>query len=204
MLGQQAGGPWPAYQVRDTVAAIAQQTDYQRQIGRSLWDRFLGWVVGWIDRFFDLFRDSPATRWVTIALLVLLVALIVVRVVIVLRAQDRASEPVGVPGRTRSADPWVEAERLAAAGRYTDATHALLAAVLAALAARGEVRLHESKTTGDYARELERSGSPARSAFRTFRRRYDVLIYGAGSCTADDFAALRRDAEPTLTRARAA
>ena len=204
MLAQQAGGPWPAYQVRDTVTAIAQQADYQRQIGRSLWERFLGWVLGWIERFFDLFRASPATRWVTIALLVLLVALIVVRIVIVLRAQEGASDSVGVPGRTRSADPWVEAERLAAAGHYTDAAHALLAAVLAALAARGEVRLHESKTTGDYARELERSGSPARSAFRAFRRRYDVLIYGEGSCTAADFAALRRDAEPTLTRARAA
>jgi hypothetical protein len=204
VLGQQAGGPWSAYQVRDTVAAIAQQADYQRQLGRSLWDRLWSWIFDWLDRFLDLFRDSVTTRGVTIALLVLLVALIVARIVIVLRAQEAGTEPAGTPGRSRSADPWLEAERLAAAGRHTDAAHALLAAVLTALAARGEVRLHESKTTGDYTRELERSGSPARSSFRAFRRRYDVLIYGAGSCTAEDFAALRRDAEPTLTRARAA
>ena len=199
-MAQQATGAWPAGEVRDTVAAIAQQRDYQRDLGRSLIERFWGWLNEWIDRFFALFDGSPSVRWITIALLVLLALLIVARIVVVLGAEEAQPEAGRGPGRLRGSDPWGEAERLAAAGRFTDAAHALLAAVLATLAARGEVRLHESKTTGDYARELERSGSPARGAFRTFRRRYDVLIYGAGECTAEEFAALRRDAEPVTAR----
>jgi riboflavin biosynthesis pyrimidine reductase len=63
------------------------------------------------------------------------------------------------------------------------------------------VRLHASKTAGDYARELARRGSPARSAFQQFRRRYDAVIFGAGTCDADEYAALLRDAAPILTRA---
>jgi hypothetical protein len=204
MLGQQAGGPWSATQVRDTVAAIAQQADYQRQLGRSLWDRFWSWVFRWIGRFFELFEGSLTTRYLTIALLVLLAVLIVARVVVILRAEEERPDLSGGVRRSRMADPWLEAERLASTGRYTEAAHALLAAVLMSLAARGEVRLHDSKTTGDYARELERSRSSARAAFRTFRRRYDVLIYGAGECTAEEYAALRREAEPALARPRAA
>jgi hypothetical protein len=204
MLGQQAVGPWSADQVRDTVAAIAQQADYQRDLGSTLWSRFWSWVARWADRFFELFDGSVTTRYLTIALLVLLAVLIIARIVVVLRNEEEGPKLAGSGTRPARADPWLEAERLAAAGRFTDAAHALLAAILAALAARGEVRLHESKTTGDYARELERSGSPARSSFRAFRRRYDVLIYGLGECSAEEFAALRRDAEPALTRPRAA
>ena len=60
--------------------------------------------------------------------------------------------------------------------------------------------MHASKTAGDYARELARRGSPARGAFQQFRRRYDAAIFGVGSCDADGYAALMRDAEPILAR----
>jgi hypothetical protein len=198
VLQIQTSDTWPAQAVRDTVAAIARQDAYERSFTTTLWQRIWRTLTEWLDRFLGLFEDSETTRWITIALIALLVALILARVAIVLfTARDEAaSAPRQASARVR--DARAEAERLAAAGRFTEAAHALLAAILASLADRGQLRLHESKTTGDYARELDRNASPLRGAFRTFRRRYDRVIYGVGECSADEFDALRRDAEPAL------
>ena len=198
MLQLQTSDAWPAQAVRDTVAAIARQDVYERSLGSTLWRRIWDTLMRWFDAFLALFDDSETARYVTIGLIVLLVALIVARVAIVVltAGEEGTAAPRHMSARAR--DARAEAERLAAAGRFTEAAHALLAAILASLADRGQVRLHDSKTTGDYARELDRNGSPLRGAFRTFRRRYDRVIYGVGECSADDFDALLRDAEPAL------
>jgi hypothetical protein len=198
VLQVQSGGAWPAQAVRDTVAAIAREDAYQRSLGTSLWRRIWQTVSGWLDALFARFDGSGFGRYVTIALISLLVALIVARIVIVVLSARELGNPASRPASARARDARAEAEGLAAAGRFTEAAHALLLALLTTLADRGEVRLHESKTTGEYARELDRNQSPLRAAFRSFRRRYDRVIYGVGECTADDFAALRRDAEPAL------
>jgi hypothetical protein len=101
-------------------------------------------------------------------------------------------------------DPWARAQALANEERYAEAVHALYAAVIEELAATQSVRMHASKTSGDYVRELRRAGSPAVTTFRTFARRVDRVIYGLRQCTAEDFALLLRDAEPILATRRAA
>ena len=198
MLQLQSGGEWPAQAVRDTVAAIARQDAYQRSLGSTLWRRLWQVVSGWIDALFELFAGSVSGRTVTIALLVVLGLLVLARIAVVLLASREHDEAGALPASARVRDARAEAERMAAAGRFTEAAHALLRALLGSLADRGDVRLHDSKTTGDYARELDRNGSPRRAIFRSFRRRYDRVIYGAGECSADEFAALMRDAEPVL------
>ncbi|MGH7471569.1 MAG: DUF4129 domain-containing protein, partial [Longimicrobiales bacterium] len=60
--------------------------------------------------------------------------------------------------------------------------HALYAGILAALAGRGEVELHESKTIGDYLRDLSARSSAFRVRYRDFARSYEVVIYGIGFC----------------------
>jgi uncharacterized protein DUF4129 len=205
LFAQGGGGPWPDGAVHDTVAAIAAQAVYRRSISQSLMSRLLNWIGRMITDFFDLFRGSGAGRTVTYLLLAVLVLLIIARFVVAVRASrhDRLlSTPRGQ--RTRTSDPWGDAERLAAAGRYTEAAHALFAALLLGFAARGEVRLHASKTSGDYARELRRRGSPGERGFQSFRSRYDRIIYGVGECTTDDYTLLLRDARPLLTYERAA
>jgi hypothetical protein len=74
------------------------------------------------------------------------------------------------------------------------AAHALYRAVLRQLATSERVRLHASKTSGDYVRELRRRGSPLATSFQRFGRRFDHVVFGKGMCTADDFAALRDEA----------
>jgi hypothetical protein len=142
---------------------------------------------------------------VTIALLVLLGVLIIARLVVAAReAREDVARAEGGARRGGSSDPWSDAERLAASSRFTEAAHALFAALLSSLAARGEVRLHASKTAGDYARELLRRGSPVQAGFQAFRRRYDRIIYGVGECSAEEYAALLHDARPLLAVERAA
>jgi hypothetical protein len=192
--------PWTASAVHDTVAAIARQSAYQRTVGESAMDRLFDLLGELVRKVYDFFRGSDAGRHIAIALAVMIVAVFVLQTILAtLASRTDAMSPGAAPGRMRPADAWQESQRFAAAGRFTDASHALLAALLTAFAQRGEVRLHASKTAGDYARELARRGSPSRAAFRQFRRHYDLVIFGAGECSADDYAALMRDAQPMLS-----
>jgi len=188
--------------VHDTVAAIARQAAYERTIGESAWQRISQWFWRTLQALFDFFRGSQTGRHVTVALVVLLVVAIVVHFVLAaLAARGDVVAAAAGPSRGRATDAWREAERLAAGGQFTEASHLLLLALLTAFAQRGEVRLHASKTAGDYARELARRGSASRAPFQQFRRRYDAVIFGTGTVDADEYAALLRDAAPILSRA---
>jgi hypothetical protein len=79
-------------------------------------------------------------------------------------------------------DPWSASQQLAAAGDYTSAAHALYAALLESAARAEHIRLHPSKTVGDYVRELRVRSSSLFARFREFARSYEVVIYGVGSC----------------------
>ena len=157
-----------------------------------------------ISSILDLARGSVSGKTVTLVLIALLVLLIVARVFIVLRSdsENRGLTPAA-RRRDRARDAWAEAERLAAAGEHTAAAHALFEALVASCAARGEVRLHPSKTAGDYARELAVRSSPAAAPFRLFRVRYDAVIYGEGNVDEVTFTDLLARARPVLDRASA-
>ncbi|MGH7710434.1 MAG: DUF4129 domain-containing protein, partial [Gemmatimonadaceae bacterium] len=107
-------------------------------------------------------------------------------------------------GTGRSFPTFDDARRLAREGRYADAMHVLYAAILEALAQQRLVRLHSSKTSGDFARELRGRAHPAYDAFRTFARRFDRLFYGYDICDAAAFDALWSDAQRVLHAATAA
>jgi uncharacterized protein DUF4129 len=197
-----AAQSWSVPAVHDTVADIARQRVYERSVGESAWQQFWRAVARLLETIFGFFRGSETGRDVTLAIVILIVAAVAIHFILAaLAARNDVVAADAGPARERAADAWREAERLAAAGAFTEASHALLAALLSAFAQRGEVRLHASKTAGDYARELARKGSPARAAFQQFRRHYDAVIFGVGTCDADQYAALLRDAAPILSRA---
>lgn len=202
-LLQAVAPAWSPAAIHDTVAAIARQPEYTRALRDTLLSRIGNWLLDLLRELISATRGSGVVRWFTTVLVVMIVVLIVVRLVMAARADEgavvRASARAG--GR---ADPWGDAERLSAAGNFTDAAHLLLAALLLAFAERGEVRLHASKTAGDYARELRRRGSPAHGGFRAFSRVYDRAIYGAGVVGPDDYATLRLAARGLLARDKAA
>jgi hypothetical protein len=193
--------PWPAALVQDSVAAIVRQRVYQRSVRATLFERLLDWLSALIRRFFSAVSEIPNAKWIILGLAILVVLAIAARLWLGSEAEERRRR-VRNAAVAGGADPWIEAERLAAAGNYTDAAHLLYRGVTERLAADGLIRLHASKTSGDYARELRHRGWPAHGEFRQFGRRYDHVIFGTGSCDAATYAALREHAR-RVTRAEA-
>lgn len=191
-----APAPWPAAAVHDSVNAIANNSVYARTVGTALWSRAFLLLADLWQFLASSLHDSAIFRAVIVTLLVALGVLVVLRLSIAARARDDVRDANRGGDRANAADPWALAESLATAGRFTDAAHALCAALLSSFAARGDVRLHASKTTGDYARELRQRQATASVPFSAFRRDYDRIIYGARECSAAEYAALERAALP--------
>jgi hypothetical protein len=183
-LLHRAQGGLPAGAVQDTIAAVFRQRAYDRAIVRTLWDRF--WEAVWdgIRFLFDSLGHAPiAARIIEYSLAAIAVA-IVVRAVMLGYLGERAWARRGGDRRRTGGrgDPWAAAQDLAASGRYTEAAHALYAALLQGIASREHVRLHPSKTVGDYARDLRRRSSSLLAPFRDFARSYEIVIYGLRAC----------------------
>lgn len=193
---------WSRAAIHDTVAAIVRQAGYRRSLGTTLLDRVLGWIADAYHRLVETLGTVPHGRLVATIAAATVALLVLAR--IAYAAQLRGMSGIRLANRRgrsgTSSDPWREAEQLAAAGQYTDAAHALYRATVAMLATRGLVRRHDSKTSGDYARELRRRGSPAYGAFHRFGGRYDRVIYGTGVCDAVGYDALLADARAVLDR----
>jgi hypothetical protein len=201
----QAAVPWSPIQIHDTVAAIVRQPAFAGSGRESLLGRFLRYVIAAIRDVLNQYHGSPTARYVVMAGLVVLILIVVARIVI-LRDVDAQGRRGGVTARGSSgdADLWSAARDLAASGDFTAASHALYAALLARIARTGDVSLHASKTGGDYWRELRRRGSPIAGEFRAFARRFDRVMFGAGSATAADFDELANLAERVSRTRRAA
>ena len=193
---------WPRAAIHDTVAAIVKQSAYRRGLGTTLLDRVLGWVGDWYSRLVAALGTVPHGRVVATIAAATVALLVVAR--IAYAARLRGSSVMSIAKRrsrrATAADPWREAEQLAAAGQFTEAAHTLYRATVAILASQGLVRRHEAKTSGDYARELRRRGAPAYTAFRSFGRRYDWIIYGTGTCDAAGYDELLAAARAVLDR----
>ncbi len=204
LAGWLQGQAWPAQAIQDSVAAIVRERAYQRSVRATLLDRILDWLAALIRRFFSGLSEIPNMRWIVLGVAILVVLAIGARLWLGTEAGERRRRvrPGAVEG---SGDPWAEAERVAASGDYTAAAHLLYRGVTARLAANDQIRLHPSKTSGDYARELRMRGSPVHTEFRQFGRRYDHVLFGTGTCDAETYAALREHASRVIRpEARAA
>jgi hypothetical protein len=205
LLFQEVPRVWAPAAIHDTVAAIARGLEYRRSLRQSFADRLLLWIAEGIRAIARFLRESHAARPIGYVVLTAIVLLVVARLVIAARARDETLGPRRRRSRvTTQEDPFAVAERLAGEGRYEEAAHALYRGVLSALARTERLRLDPSKTSGDYARDLRRRGSPKHQAFRAFARRFDVAVFGHGRCDVELIADLRALAAPLTTYARAA
>ncbi|MGI8766939.1 MAG: DUF4129 domain-containing protein [Gemmatimonadaceae bacterium] len=179
--------------ISDTVAAVFRGRDYVLHRSVSLWDIMLRWMAQLVARLFDIASDHPVVGYTVRTALVLALVLMAARLGYFLFLSHRSPGfTLGLHGSSRASDWWETAQRLAAQGDYTAAAHALYLALITAAAVRGLVSLDDSKTTGDYLRELRRSADgAAMTSFADFARSYETVIYGIGVCDADRFARLR-------------
>jgi len=182
-----------------------RQSAYHRSLQTSIADRVWNWIWEHFLSFLEGVRGIPGGRYIALSAAALLVLVVILR--LVYGAQLRDEERTRIRHRHGSRtyiDPWLEAQNAAAQGRFTDAAHALNAAVLERLTRRERIRLHESKTHGDYARELRSVGSNAYGPFRDFGRLYERIIYGRGECDAAGYGELMERARPLVSQSVAA
>jgi molybdopterin converting factor small subunit len=199
-----------AQQIPDRHIAGAVDTVFRDPAFRSLTlgQTLLHWIgsqfvrlIEFLIEWYQSLRASPGTFWLLVGLVAALVLAIVGRAVMLWRMHrtDQAYGPVwSALGGTTGRDPWAAAQSLAAAGDYTSAAHALYAAKLESAARQHEIRLHPSKTVGDYVRELRTHSSSLFGRFREFGRSYDVVIYGIGTCDAERYHQLYTLAMPVV------
>ena len=199
-----------AQQIPDRRIAAAVDTVFRDPAFQRLTLRQTAWhwfeslllrAFGAFARWYDQLHASPVLFWTLLLIVAALVAAIVLRAVVMWRWQhlDVARGAVWRGMRRGGGDdPWAAAENLAAAGDYTSAAHALYAAMLESAARQQQIRLHPSKTVGDYVRELRTHSSSLFTRFREFGRSYEVVIYGIGSCDAARYHQLYALAVPVV------
>jgi hypothetical protein len=206
--GAAAPGALGGAAARDTLDAVFRLPAFSRPLRETFW----GWVGSAVGRLWQVLGGAraaatPALFWTVAA------AAAVLLVYAVARAASRREGGRRGPARAAAggaADPRRAAASAAAAGDFAAAAHHLYAAVLAALGARALVRLHPSKTAGDYARELRapargvaRGAAPAEralaaGAYGAFARGYEAVVYGPRAPDQARYAALAAAAAPLL------
>ncbi len=195
----------PERTIRRAVESVFGSDDYGKTSFlthfRDWLGRLLGRFFSWLAPAFGVLQRSPALFWAVLITLALLTAAVVSRWIYLWRARNalRASgaDWNQLSGGAR-ADAWSAAQLLAARGDYTAAAHALYAALLDAGAREEQLKLHPSKTAGDYVREARRSSSPIFPSFRDFARAYEIVIYGIGMCDRDRYERLLSIALPIV------
>ena len=168
--------------IRKAMATVFARREYDRAIASTIWSRITNAVFGWIGDLVQSLRHAgPIQKGAFVVLVVVLVA-VVTRLAILSNASGVAFRRAGSLGFGGLQDAWGEAERLARAGQYTDAAHALYRGLLDDMARRDQIQLHYSKTVGDYGRDLRRRSSTLAPRYRDFARTYETVVYGLGTC----------------------
>ena len=170
----QAAGRVDAVTIVDTVTAVFSAPEFNPR--PSIW---------WWTEYIDIPFDRDIARWVLMGVVAALALIALIRYGNRWYLERRYGEILGTGGEPGTArDPWATAQALAARGEFTAAAHSLYVALLESLAAREQVRLHPSKTIGDYLRELRARSSTVLPPVRDFARSYEMVAYGFRECDA--------------------
>jgi Domain of unknown function (DUF4129) len=188
--------PIPAAAIRDTISRIVLERGYRRSVTSTLLSRFWDWFSDLFSRLFSQAAGSRGTYFISIGVLAVLLGTIVARAIIVSRARRLAAN-FRVPVATAD-DQLAQARALAAQGAHVQAAHLLYAAVVTRLVEGRRVRRHDSKTVGDYGRELRSAGDVLAAPYGAFATVYDIVAYGDGICDAARYARLEQLAAPVL------
>lgn len=187
--------------VRDTIARVFDAAPYNQSARQTIGGYILEAIFRFFRRIFDAVNSSDATRSLAIWVGFSVLALIVARAIYVAIHGETLRATAGGDTRGSKApgeSAWAAAQHAASTGDYTQAAHFLYAALIQSLAQRERLRLHSSKTAGDYARDLRSKSSPAWSPFRRFVQAFEFIAYGRRECSREEFERLRALAEPVM------
>lgn len=193
-------GPLDNSAIADTVAAIFRTRMFAQHNTVSIGQIIAEWVWNLVVRAIGFSAGHPAIGLIFRLAIGACLLVILARIAFGLVARYSPSRlgrqhfDVG-----RGTDWWSAAQLLASRDDFTGAAHALYLALLGVAARRGLISLHESKTTGDYLRELRRKPDAMDlPRFTDFTRSYETVIYGIGVCDRDRYASLNTLANSIL------
>lgn len=173
--------------------APAETPDWLRELGE-----FLGWLFGPIgDALSALGRvlgiSGQAVTWLVITIGVAIIAFLAWRLLAPLRLRRRESEqaaPEWTPDAAEARSLLEDADRLAAEGRYDEATHLLLKRSVGQIAEARPDLLEPSSTAREIA-ALPALPQAARGAFAMIAERVERSLFALRSLSADDWHAAR-------------
>ena len=187
------------------MAAVFRQGAFAKRqpswIARKI-TQFFEWLADLLRQLSGTRHSNPAVFWTVMAIVIVVALAIIARLAWV--SYRRRRQGIGArqapSGRLGIAagDPWTAAQQHAARGDFTAAAHSLYIALLNAIARRGLIRLHPSKTAGDYVRELRARSATVFTRFRDFARAYETVVYGTGVCDQERYETLQRLALPIV------
>ena len=187
----------------ERLHAILAQPDFKVEQSRTWWDRI--WsaatepVVDGIGQLVRLLTASLAGQegWLGLAavglasIVLLLGALAVIRAIRLTMVRElRLGSATRAERRQRSDQLFREAERLAAEGRFAEATRAAYLSALYALDERALLRFQGGLTNREHAAQLRREHPELGESFAELVQGYDRVRYGHYPVTADAFAQL--------------
>ena len=166
------------------------------------WQEFLEWLhdafapLGEALNAFGrmLGMSGQALMWIVIAIGVLLALYLIWRIVdplaLARRAKPAEDAPVWTPEASEALSLLEDADRLAAEGRFDEATHLLLKRSVGQIAAARPELLEPSSTAREIA-ALPALPPAARSAFGVIAARVERSLFALRSLTAEDWHAAR-------------
>ena len=164
-----------------------QTPDWLKTLGE-----WLRWLLEPVGKAFGM--SWPVLEKVAIALAILLVLFLAWRllkpVLAKLRAEKVAEEPEWMPDRAAAAALLEDADRLAAQGRYAEATHLLLQRSVSHIAEARPEWLMPASTAREIA-EFPMLPEAARKAFRTIADRVERSLFALHDLDAGDWQTAR-------------
>jgi hypothetical protein len=206
-LRPDGGGLPSGDEVREALHRVLQRPEFRKEppgwlddvrkaIGDTLHDAF-HWVGGKLGD-----GMGPNTGKVLLVVLLVLLAVLLTHLIwsmLQLRVPsgsdppplDEEGGPVAGAGTVELPTSVAAANRLAAAGAFPEAMHALYDAALFWLDRNGHARLERFKTGADYASEL---GTPLRTSFRRMLAAFYPVAFGGRRAGEAEWLAMRRAA----------
>lgn len=147
--------------VRDLAAQILSRPEYAsaRPSAADKWlHDLLQHIIDWLNQLLRLHGSAPGLYWMILAATFLIFALLVAHIAWTISIALRAPVPQPrAPFKQASIDPVADAERMAAAGSYLDAAHALMIATFRTLAERFVIELRPDRSNRWIRRALQGS-----------------------------------------------
>lgn len=187
--------PWGDVRADDSIQFEPVEIPEQAEREPSWLDEFFQWLAEALAPLGELLGLSwPVFKWILVALAALGALYLLYRLLAPVftrrSAGDSAAEDEWTPGRDEALALLDDADRLAAEGRFDEATHLLLKRSVGQIAAARPDWVEPSSTARELA-ALPALPDAARGAFRTIAERVERSLFALRRLGQDDWQAAR-------------